>query len=103
MRGKIVTFGTVGAVALMLSGCGTDPGERALSGGLLGAAGGAIIGGAAGNAGAGALIGGLGGAALGAATDPCDLDLGKPFWREHGGREGYEERCGHPYRERDRD
>jgi hypothetical protein len=36
------------------------------------------------------------GAVIGAATNPCDLDLGKPFWREHGGRAGYERRCGHP-------
>jgi hypothetical protein len=91
------------ATALLLAGCGTDPGERAVSGGMLGAAGGAIIGAATGSAATGALIGGVGGAVVGAATDPCDLDLGKPFWRDHGGREGYERRCGHPYRDRDRD
>jgi hypothetical protein len=91
------------AAALTVAGCGDTPGDRALSGGMIGAAGGAAIGAAAGNPGAGAAIGAVGGAIAGAATDPCDLDLGQPFWRDHGGRDGYERRCGHPYRERDRD
>jgi hypothetical protein len=91
------------AAALLLAGCGTNPGDRALSGSMLGAAGGAVIGAATGSAATGAIIGAVGGAVVGAATDPCDLDLGKPFWKEHGGREGYERRCGHPYRDRDRD
>ena len=56
---------------LMLAACGTTPGERALTGGALGAAGGAAIGAAAGgNAGTGALIGGAAGAIGGAATTP---------------------------------
>ncbi|HWA03513.1 MAG TPA: hypothetical protein VG819_08295 [Rhizomicrobium sp.] len=85
------------AAALGLAGCGTSPGDRAVSGGLLGAGAGAAIGAATGGTAAtGAVIGGLAGAAIGAATDPCDLDLGKPFWKEHGGRAGYERRCGHP-------
>lgn len=96
MRLKNAAVVTAMVSALALAGCGTNPGDRAVSGGLIGAGAGAIIGGAAGNAGAGALIGGLSGAAVGAATDPCQLDLGKPFWREHGGRAGYERRCGHP-------
>jgi hypothetical protein len=58
------------ATALMLSGCGTTPGERAVSGGVLGAAGGAAIGSVTGSAGRGAVIGGVGGAALGALTSP---------------------------------
>ncbi len=63
------------ATALSLAGCGSayNSGDRALSGGLLGGAGGAAIGGLAGG-GKGALIGGgvgaLGGAAVGAATTP---------------------------------
>jgi hypothetical protein len=63
------------ATTLCLAGCGNpyDPGDRALSGGLIGGAGGAAIGGLAGG-GKGALIGGgagaLGGAAVGAATTP---------------------------------
>ena len=87
------------ASALFLAGCGTDPGDRAASGGLLGAAGGALIGAAAGNPALGAAAGAVGGAVIGAATNPCDLNLGDPVWRDHGGRDAYESRCGHPYRD----
>lgn len=96
MRLKGIALGTALAATLALGACGTSPGDRAVSGGLLGAGAGAAIGSVTGSAGAGAVIGGVAGAAIGAATDPCDLDLGKPFWREHGGRRGYERRCGHP-------
>jgi len=58
------------ATALAVAGCGTTPGERAVSGGLLGAGGGAAIGSLSGDAGRGAVIGGVGGAALGALTAP---------------------------------
>lgn len=64
-----------------LAGCGTTPGDRGLSGGLLGAGTGAAIGSLAGSAGTGALIGGLGGVALGVLTSPGVLDLGQPVWR----------------------
>ncbi len=47
-----------------LAGCGTTTGERAGSGALMGAAGGALIGSLSGNAGSGALIG-AGAGALG--------------------------------------
>jgi hypothetical protein len=47
-----------------LGGCGTTTGERAGSGALMGAAGGALIGSLSANAGAGALIG-AGAGALG--------------------------------------
>jgi hypothetical protein len=58
-----------------LAGCNSsDPGERALGGGLVGAGTGALVGGLAtgrtGGALAGAAIGGAGGAILGAATTP---------------------------------
>lgn len=81
------------ASVLILGGCGTDPGDRALSGAALGAGAGALIGGVTGTAATGAAIGALGGAAIGAATDPCDLDLGSPYWRDHGGRDEYDRRC----------
>ena len=80
--------------ALALGACGTTPGDRAVSGGLLGAGAGAAVGSLAGNAGAGALIGGVGGAALGAVSDPCSLNLGDPFWRDNGGDAEYHRRCG---------
>jgi hypothetical protein len=67
MRKALAAF-----VLLMgLAGCGSDPGTRALSGGALGAAGGAGVAAiAGGNAGVGALIGGAAGAIGGAATTP---------------------------------
>lgn len=93
---RTFALGAMMASALVLAGCGTTPGDRALSGAMLGAAGGAAIGAATGNPAAGAAIGGVAGAVAGAATDPCDLDLGTPFWRHHGGKRAYERRCGHP-------
>ena len=101
MRTPVLVVGF--AAALLLAGCGTNQGDRAASGALIGAGAGAVIGAATGNAGAGAAIGAVGGAVVGAATDPCDLNLGDPFWRDNGGRDGYSRRCGHEYRERDRD
>lgn len=68
------------AAGLLLAGCGTQPGERAASGGLLGAAGGAAIGAMVGAPGAGALIGAGAGALTGAATSPNTIYLGKPAW-----------------------
>lgn len=56
---------------ISLAACGHTDGTRALTGGLLGAGGGALIGGATGlGAGTGALIGGVGGAGAGALTTP---------------------------------
>ena len=81
--------------ALTLTACGTTPGDRAASGGLLGAGAGAVIGAATGSAATGAVIGAASGAASGAFTDPCTLNLGDPWWREHGGRDAYYRRCGH--------
>lgn len=68
--------------ALGLSACGHRPGDRALSGGLLGAGAGAGVSAlAGGNVGAGALIGGAVGAAGGALTSGRDVNLGRPVWR----------------------
>jgi hypothetical protein len=65
---KHMSLSAVLCAGLALSACGTTPGDRALSGGLIGAGTGAAIGSLSGSAGAGALIGGLGGAAIGALT-----------------------------------
>jgi len=97
---RMVAAAAAIASVLVLSGCGTDPGDRALSGAAIGAGAGALIGGATGATATGAIIGALGGAAIGAATDPCDLDLGSPYWRDHGGRDEYDRRC---YRHHDHD
>ena len=57
--------------ALSLTACGERPGTRAVSGGLLGAGGGAALGAITGvGAGTGALVGGAVGAGSGALTAP---------------------------------
>ncbi len=73
-----ISAGLILTASLMaLAGCGQSTGHRALTGGAIGAGGGAIIGGATGlGAGTGALIGGATGAATGAATNQHQLDLG---------------------------
>lgn len=57
--------------ALLLGACGDTWGQRAVTGGAIGAGGGALVGGATGlGILPGALIGGVAGAGLGAATAP---------------------------------
>jgi len=66
------------ASVLMLTACGDTMGQRALSGGGIGAGAGAL--GAAvtgGSVGGGALVGGLVGAGVGAATNSRQIDLSK--------------------------
>jgi osmotically inducible lipoprotein OsmB len=60
----------IAALAVATAACGDRPVDRALTGGAIGAGGGALVGAAAGNPVAGAVVGGLGGAAIGAATAP---------------------------------
>lgn len=66
---------------LALSGCGNTTGDRAISGGGIGAGVGALGGWALGSPIEGALIGGAVGAGAGALTSPGQIDLGKPIWR----------------------
>lgn len=62
-------FILLGGMMFALAACGHSEGERALSGGLIGAGGGAIVGSMTGiGPVGGALIGGAGGAGLGAVT-----------------------------------
>ncbi|MGG5811716.1 YMGG-like glycine zipper-containing protein [Falsiroseomonas sp. CW058] len=56
------------ALIVSLAACGSSPGSRAVSGGLLGAGAGAAVGSLSGNAGTGALVGGGLGAVGGAVT-----------------------------------
>jgi osmotically inducible lipoprotein OsmB len=71
MLRKLTTGLLLAASITTLAGCGNSPGHRALTGGVIGAGGGAIIGGATGlGAGTGALIGAGAGALTGAATAP---------------------------------
>ena len=69
------------AGALLLGACGSDPGERALSGAGLGAATGAVGGALFGNPAAGAALGGAAGALAGGLTNRSQIDLGRPIWR----------------------
>ena len=71
---------------LAVAGCGMTPGDRGLSGGLLGAGTGAVIGSMAGSAGTDALLGGLGGAAIGMLTSSDTINLGEPAWRHSASR-----------------
>jgi osmotically inducible lipoprotein OsmB len=76
--------------ALSLSACGQSPGERALTGGLLGAGAGAGVGAiSGGNPLTGALIGGGVGAVAGAVTAPHAGYGGPPPGHYRGRRVGY--------------
>jgi osmotically inducible lipoprotein OsmB len=70
LMSRISYLAVCAALALATAACGETPGERALTGGAIGAGGGALVGAATGNVAAGAIVGGLGGAAIGAATTP---------------------------------
>jgi osmotically inducible lipoprotein OsmB len=73
---------TLLATVLCLAGCGYSPGDRAASGGLMGAGVGAAITAATGGAPlVGALVGGAVGAVAGAVTSPDTVNLGKPVWQ----------------------
>ena len=66
----------------LLAACGDRPGERAVSGGAIGAGTGAVLGAVTGMGPAtGAIIGGVGGAAVGGLTKKSDINLGKPIWK----------------------
>lgn len=67
---KIAYAALLTGLAFVISGCGNNPTDRALTGGAIGAGTGAVVGSTVGNPIAGAVVGGLGGAAIGAATTP---------------------------------
>ena len=68
---------------LVLTACGTDPGERAVSGAGIGAASGAILGAVTGmTVLQGALIGTGVGAAVGGLTKSDTVNLGDPVWKK---------------------
>lgn len=66
---------------LALTACGESKQDRAASGALLGAGGGALIGSTVGAPVTGAAIGAGVGATTGALTDKADINLGKPIWK----------------------
>ncbi|HEX4636142.1 MAG TPA: hypothetical protein VH189_08170 [Rhizomicrobium sp.] len=93
MMRKIITPAMALCLAgVMLAGCGTSPGDRGLSGGILGAGTGAAIGSLAGSAGTGALIGGLGGAAIGLLTSSDQINLGPAPWNRSASSSSYHRR-----------
>ena len=72
----------VASLGLSLAGCGYSTGDRAASGGLLGAGAGAGVAALTGGSPlTGALIGGAAGAVGGAVTSHNDVNLGRPIWR----------------------
>ena len=82
MRKGLATGLVLVAVAVGLGGCGYNRGDRALSGGLIGAGGGAAIAAVTGGSPlVGAAIGGGAGALGGALTSGHDINLGRPVWR----------------------
>jgi osmotically inducible lipoprotein OsmB len=82
MSRDIAAMLALAGIGLVLAGCGYSTGDRALSGGLIGAGAGAAIGAATGGSPlTGALIGGGIGAVGGAVTSHNEVDLGRPVWR----------------------
>ncbi len=79
---RIAGWVAMAGLVLGLAGCGYDRGDRALSGGLIGAGGGAAIAALTGGAPlVGAAIGGAVGAVGGAVTSGHSVNLGRPIWR----------------------
>lgn len=66
------------AAAVVVSGCGTQMGDRMASGAAIGAGAGVIAGGV------GAIPGAVVGAAVGGLTSPDQVNLGEPVWEDDG-------------------
>lgn len=82
VAGRVSVCLLLAGMTLSVAGCGYRPGDRAVSGGLIGAGGGAALAAVTGGAPlAGALIGGAVGAVGGAVTSGNSVNLGKPLWR----------------------
>jgi hypothetical protein len=80
---RIRTLALATAACVALAACGTNPGDRAVTGGAMGAGAGLVVGAIAGAPLLGATIIGAGAGALaGAITDPHKVNFGRPAW-EH--------------------
>jgi len=82
MLGGTATAIVLAGLVISLAACGQNQGDRAVSGGLIGAGTGAAVGAVTGGSAAtGALVGGAVGAVGGAVTSPETINLGRPVWR----------------------
>ena len=80
MRKRITTLLSVG---IFLSGCGTTPADRSISGAGIGAGAGAVLGAVTGLPVFGtAALGAAGGALTGVLTDKNQVNLGEPAWKQ---------------------
>jgi hypothetical protein len=80
---RIRTLALATAACVGLAACGTNPSDRAVTGGAMGAGAGLAIGAIAGAPLLGATIIGAGaGAIAGVITDPGKVNFGKPFWEQ---------------------
>lgn len=80
MYKKIVT---IAAAAVVLSGCGSTPAERGVSGAGIGASAGAVLGAVTGmTVLQGAVIGATAGGLTGALTREDQINLGRPAWKQ---------------------
>ena len=77
-----ILVASAGLTLFALAACGNNTGDRAVSGGLIGAGVGAVGGALVGSPGAGALIGGAVGAGTGALTNNSQINAGRPVWRQ---------------------
>ena len=72
----------VAVAGLLVGGCGSTPGERAVTGAGIGASAGAVVGAVTGlTIVQGALIGAGAGGLTGALTDNSTVNLGEPVWK----------------------
>ena len=78
---RIGLTATIFFALLALTACGNSTGDRALSGGAIGAGVGAVGGALVGAPFGGALIGGAVGAGTGALTSSDQINLGRPIWQ----------------------
>ena len=82
MRRGLTVVVSMTVLCVSLAGCGYNRGDRAASGGLIGAGGGAAIAAVTGGSPlVGAAIGAGAGALGGALTSGRDINLGRPAWR----------------------
>jgi osmotically inducible lipoprotein OsmB len=82
MRSIVATSLVLATLTFSLAACGYSPGDRAASGGLIGAGGGSAIAAITGGSPLlGAAIGGAVGAIGGAVTSGYAINLGGPVWR----------------------